>query len=54
MIPLRFISKPAELGTTRGLAQLYLRWGGGGGVWDCSAVRYLCALWSLGPLYFHL
>ena len=58
MIPLRFISKPAELGTTHGLAQLYLKWGGGGGVWDCSAgfkrTLYLCALWSLGPLYFHL
>ena len=34
MIPLRFISKPAELGTTHGLAQLYLRWGGGGEVRD--------------------
>lgn len=30
MIPLRVILKPAELGTTHGLAQLYLGWGGVG------------------------
>ena len=31
MIPLRVILKPAELGTTHSLAQLYLGWGGAGG-----------------------
>ena len=56
MIPLRVILKPAELGTTHGLAQLYLGWGGVGGQSGTAQLgsSYLCVLWSLGPLYSHL
>lgn len=55
MIPLRFTSKPAELGATQGLAQSHLGWEGAGQVWDSSAwfkMRlHLYVLCGLGPLF---
>lgn len=45
MIPLRFISKPAELGTTHGLARWWL---------GLEPRLCLCTFRGLGPLSAHL